>query len=103
MALAGLVTPAHAAVTSLGPTPYLSAADSPFAGVGFDYFHRETFEDHLLDACFERMQGPPPKLAFQFRGVDGISEVMAGSILVGHNVCGFDIPVLDAQGITAVE
>jgi DNA polymerase-3 subunit epsilon/ATP-dependent DNA helicase DinG len=24
---------------------------------------------------------------------------MAGSILVGHNVCGFDLPVLDAQGI----
>jgi DNA polymerase-3 subunit epsilon/ATP-dependent DNA helicase DinG len=24
---------------------------------------------------------------------------MAGSILVGHNICGFDIPVLDAQGI----
>lgn len=24
---------------------------------------------------------------------------MAGSIIVGHNVCGFDIPVLDAQGI----
>lgn len=24
---------------------------------------------------------------------------MAGSVLVGHNVCGFDIPVLDAQGV----
>lgn len=49
MALAGPVSHAHAAATSIGPTPYLSAADSPFAGVGFGYFHRETFEDHLLN------------------------------------------------------
>lgn len=28
----------------LGPTPYKSAADSPFTGVAFDYFHLENFE-----------------------------------------------------------
>lgn len=30
-----------------GPAPYASAADSPFAGVGFLYSHLETFEDGL--------------------------------------------------------
>jgi hypothetical protein len=29
----------------LGPTPYHSAADSPFKRAGFSYFHREDFED----------------------------------------------------------
>lgn len=31
------------------PTPYLSVADSPFGAGSFDYFHTETFENHLLD------------------------------------------------------
>lgn len=40
---AGLGIPSHAAL--LGPTPYLSSADSPFAPFsGFSYFHLETFE-----------------------------------------------------------
>src|SRR5262249_53735432 len=33
----------------VGGTPYLSAADSPFNGIGFSYFHRETFEDNAFD------------------------------------------------------
>lgn len=33
----------------LGPTPYLSLADSPFAGGSFAYFHLENFEDGLLN------------------------------------------------------
>lgn len=37
---------AHAGL--LGPTPYLSFADSPFAGQTFDSFHLETFEEHAL-------------------------------------------------------
>jgi DNA polymerase-3 subunit epsilon/ATP-dependent DNA helicase DinG len=28
-----------------------------------------------------------------------VEEFLAGSVLVGHNVCGFDVPVLDAQAI----
>jgi hypothetical protein len=32
-----------------GPTPYLSAADSPFGALSFSYFHRETFEDSLFN------------------------------------------------------
>jgi hypothetical protein len=33
----------------LGPTPYRSAADSPFKSAGFSYFHREDFEDGALN------------------------------------------------------
>lgn len=34
----------------LGPSPYVSSADSPFSPfAGFSYFHLENFEDHLLN------------------------------------------------------
>lgn len=33
----------------IGPIPYLSSADSPFAATPFSYFHREDFEDSLLN------------------------------------------------------
>lgn len=33
----------------LGPTPYLSLADSPFAGLGLSTFHVEDFEDGALN------------------------------------------------------
>ena len=39
----------QAAPIFFGPSPYLSAAASPFAGGTFAYFHRETFEDGALD------------------------------------------------------
>jgi hypothetical protein len=48
-AAAGLLASATASAALMGPTPYLSAADSPFAGVSFSYFHLENFEDHLLN------------------------------------------------------
>jgi hypothetical protein len=32
----------------IGPSPYLSAADSPWASVSFSQFHREDFEDSVL-------------------------------------------------------
>jgi len=39
-----------AAAAFLGPSPYLSSADSPFSPfVGFSYFHLEDFEDHLFN------------------------------------------------------
>lgn len=85
MALAGLVTPAHAAVTSLGPTPYLSAADSPFAGVGFDYFHRETFEDHLLNT---------PGVA---ASAGGVTSVVFGPSI--HDSVDADDGVIDGSGL----
>jgi hypothetical protein len=34
---------------TFGPTPYLSAADSPFTGLPFGFFHLENFEDGLLN------------------------------------------------------
>jgi hypothetical protein len=33
----------------LGPSPYRSAADSPFNGIGFSYFYLENFEDGALN------------------------------------------------------
>jgi hypothetical protein len=45
----GLMGSASAAL--IGPNPYLSAADSPFAPFsGFSYFHLEDFEDGLFNA-----------------------------------------------------
>jgi len=47
LALAGQV---QAGPITYGPTPYLSAADSPFAGgAGLDYFYLEDFEDFALN------------------------------------------------------
>jgi hypothetical protein len=47
LAFAGL--PALAAAQPLGPTPYLSDADSPFRGLPFSSFFLETFEDGELN------------------------------------------------------
>ena len=47
--LAGLLSASAAFGGLLGPTPYLSSADSPFAGGSFSYFHLENFEDGLLN------------------------------------------------------
>jgi hypothetical protein len=53
LAAAGLVglgaAPASAAATLLGPATYGAAADSPFAGQSFSYFHLEDFQDGLLN------------------------------------------------------
>lgn len=38
-----------AAAQLLGPTPYLSSADSPFFGGSFNYFHLEDFQDGVLN------------------------------------------------------
>jgi hypothetical protein len=43
------VVQAAAAVTLLGPSPYLSFADSPFDGLGFATFQLEDFENGALD------------------------------------------------------
>ena len=39
----------EASAGPIGPSPYLSFADSPFNGGSFSYFNLETFEDHLLN------------------------------------------------------
>lgn len=38
-----------ASADAFGPTAYLQASDSPFAGLSFSYFHLENFEDHVLN------------------------------------------------------
>jgi hypothetical protein len=38
-----------ASAVTHGPSPYLSSADSPFAGLPFSYFHLEDFEDGSLN------------------------------------------------------
>jgi MYXO-CTERM domain-containing protein len=44
----GAVSVAQAGL--IGPSPYLSTADSPiFSAPGYTYFHLEDFEDHLLN------------------------------------------------------
>jgi hypothetical protein len=48
-AVAGLASPLAAAPVLYGPTAYLQASDSPFSALGFSYFYREDFEDHLLN------------------------------------------------------
>ena len=43
----GVTAPAAAGPIMLGPSSYLSEADSPFAGGTFSHFHLEDFEDGL--------------------------------------------------------
>ena len=47
--LAMLATPASAGPIFVGPTPYMSAADSPFNGGTYSYFFLEDFEDAQLN------------------------------------------------------
>lgn len=44
-----LTSPLAANGATIGPTPYFSFADSPFATTLFDYFHLENFEDGSLN------------------------------------------------------
>ncbi len=46
--MSALLCAAPAFAAMLGPSPYLSAADSPFAGGSFTYFHLENFESGSL-------------------------------------------------------
>jgi len=47
---ATLVAGTAAATELLGPSPYLSFSDSPFASETFQYFHLEDFEDRALNS-----------------------------------------------------
>jgi len=46
--VAALGLPLSASAAPIGPSPYLSFADSPFASVAFSYFHLEDFETGAL-------------------------------------------------------
>ncbi len=63
--------------TFLGPTPYLRAADSPFAPLSFAWFYRETWEDHALNTPGVSMAEPATQiLSSQFGPglVDSVDE-----------------------------
>ena len=47
--VSSLLLPLGAQATLVGPTPFLSFADSPFAGGIFNYFDLETFQDEPLN------------------------------------------------------
>jgi len=83
---APLAAPAAASAQILGPTPYLQFSDSPFASVsGFQYFHLETFEDHLLNV--------PGVTA----SAGGVSSVVFGPNI--HDSVDGDDGVIDGSGL----
>lgn len=84
-AVAGFAGAARAAPTPYGPTPYLSAADSPFNAIGFGYFYRETFEDHLLNT---------PGVS---ANAGGVTSVVFGPAV--HDSVDADDGVIDGSGL----
>jgi len=104
-ALLGTQVPAHA--TLIGPTPYLSSADSPFwPFAGFSYFHLEDFEDGLLSTPGVSASGPSLCVAnFDcFPGSPLIDSVDADNGLIdGYGGApGHDLFALGDPGITVV-
>ena len=85
LALAGSGGWAHANPIFLGPTPYLSFADSPFSGGSFSYFHLETFEDHLLNT---------PGVS---ANAGGVTSVVFGPSI--HDSVDADDGVIDGSGL----
>lgn len=83
----------------IGPSAYLSSADSPFSGVSFDYSYLETFEDNTLTQGVNAsagasytsgvdgdyvVEGTDQRSFYQSTAVDGItftfSETLLGSL-----------------------
>lgn len=83
--LAGMLVPLVQADTLLGPTAYLSFADSPFDGLSFSYFHLEDFEDHLLNT---------PGVT---GSAGGVTSVVFGPAI--HDSVDFDDGVIDGSGL----
>ena len=78
-------TTSAAALTFLGPTPYLSGADSPFDGSSFDFFFLEDFEDHLFNA---------PGVS---ASAGGVASVVFGP--TNHDSVDADDGVIDGSGL----
>lgn len=68
----------------LPPTPYLSANDSPFAGVTFSSFFLEDWEDGLLDTPGANMSGNSLRLSSTF-GTSLIDSVDADDGAIDGN------------------
>ena len=76
---------AQAATVFHEATPYLSSADSPFNVGSFNYFHNETFEDHLLDT---------PGLS---ANAGGVTSVVFGPTI--HDSVDADDGTIDGSGL----
>ncbi len=83
--LALALIPGMYADTLLGPTPYLSFADSPFNGVSFSQFYLEDFEDHLLNT--PGVTGSP----------GGVTSVVFGPAI--HDSVDADDGTIDGSGL----
>jgi hypothetical protein len=84
--IALMVTGSFAAnAAMIGPTPYLSSADSPFAATPFSYLHLENFEDSSLNTpgvtASAGMVLPPAALTDSVDADDGSLD---GSGSAGH-------------------
>jgi hypothetical protein len=83
-----MVVPRLAAASMIGPTPYLSSADSPFQGQSFSWFYVEDLEDGLLNTPGVTVS--PLTAAIAVDGytdsVDGDDGVIDGSGSGGHSL-----------------
>ncbi len=81
-----LAGPLTANASLIGPTPYLSSADSPFAGTFFNYFYLEDFEDGLLNTPgVTASNGMVLSAAGLTDSVDGDDGAIDGYGTAGHS------------------
>lgn len=74
------------AATFLGPSPYLSFADSPFTGLSFSTFQLETFEDGALNTLGVSQSGGQIGLPGPFTdSVDADDGLIDNSGAAGHS------------------
>lgn len=85
-----LVTASMAAqaTTFLGPTPYLSFADSPFNGGSFSYFHLEDMENNFTAPGVTSAGGSITGPGGITDSVDADDGVIDGSGVNGHSMFG---------------
>jgi hypothetical protein len=84
-AAVGVLIGTTARADLLGPSGYLSFADSPFNGLNFSYFHLEDFEDHLFNV---------PGVSASAGGV--VSVVFGPAV---HDSVDLDDGLLDGSGL----
>jgi hypothetical protein len=86
--LCGISGTAMAAATFFGPSPYLAGPASPFAGMSFEYWHLEDFEDHLLNV---------PGVSFVAGPGAGVTSVVFGPAI--HDSVDADDGAIDGSGL----
>lgn len=82
------IVPRIAAASLIGPTPYLSSADSPFVGQSFTWFHYEDFEDGLFNTPGVTVSPLTSVIAVDgyTDSVDGDDGLIDGSGSDGHSL-----------------